>query len=328
MRHAELRSFVFRAIFALAAGLAAQSARAQQALLTADTQISSASPGTNYGATTSLAVTSTSSVLLRFDVADILPVGVTSAQVARARLIVFVNTAGTGGTINVYQVDSTWGESSVTFSTAPTVGASAYPSGNSAAANTFVEINVTKVVGNWISNPASNFGFELRPSGATSIQIDSKENTLTGHFAVLQIDLTGPAGPAGPAGPMGLEGASGPKGPTGAPGPAGPQGLQGPPGPPGTTGIFGTNNLSFSLGSASGETCNLGSIMLSASGIYPNSYIPADGRLLPINSNMALYTLLGTNYGGDGQSTFALPNLLSAAPNNTQYLICAYGLFP
>jgi microcystin-dependent protein len=50
--------------------------------------------------------------------------------------------------------------------------------------------------------------------------------------------------------------------------------------------------------------------------------------LLMITSNEALYQLLGTRYGGDGQSTFALPDLRSAAPNNTQYLICVAGIFP
>jgi len=35
----------------------------------------------------------------------------------------------------------------------------------------------------------------------------------------------------------------------------------------------------------------------------------ADGRLLPINENTALFSLLGTQYGGDGRTTFALPDL-------------------
>jgi microcystin-dependent protein len=38
--------------------------------------------------------------------------------------------------------------------------------------------------------------------------------------------------------------------------------------------------------------------------------------------------LIGINYGGDGETTFALPNLKSAAPNNTIYLICVTGIFP
>jgi len=41
----------------------------------------------------------------------------------------------------------------------------------------------------------------------------------------------------------------------------------------------------------------------------PKGWARCDGRLLPIAQNTALFSLLGTNYGGDGRSTFALPNL-------------------
>jgi Phage Tail Collar Domain len=108
----------------------------------------------------------------------------------------------------------------------------------------------------------------------------------------------------------------------------GAMGLQGPPGPSGTQGIFGTNELNFLQGGSEGATCNLGSIELTAAAEYPSSYLPADGSLLSISQNNALYQLLGTRYGGDGQTTFALPDLRSAAPNNTLYLICVAGIFP
>ncbi len=39
-----------------------------------------------------------------------------------------------------------------------------------------------------------------------------------------------------------------------------------------------------------------------------------DGQLMPISQNTALFSLLGTTYGGDGKSTFALPNLQGSAP--------------
>ncbi|MBD92635.1 MAG: phage tail protein [Acidobacteria bacterium] len=51
----------------------------------------------------------------------------------------------------------------------------------------------------------------------------------------------------------------------------------------------------------------------------------ADGRLLSIGAAQALFSLLGTTYGGDGQTTFALPNL-SGLPAN--YIICISGDFP
>ncbi|MGL6039195.1 MAG: phage tail protein [Soonwooa sp.] len=40
----------------------------------------------------------------------------------------------------------------------------------------------------------------------------------------------------------------------------------------------------------------------------PSGWHECDGALLPINENEALFSLLGTTYGGDGQTTFVLPN--------------------
>src|SRR5437868_7577933 len=41
----------------------------------------------------------------------------------------------------------------------------------------------------------------------------------------------------------------------------------------------------------------------------PKGWAFCNGQLLPINQNQALFSLLGTTYGGDGRQTFALPNL-------------------
>ncbi len=46
----------------------------------------------------------------------------------------------------------------------------------------------------------------------------------------------------------------------------------------------------------------------------PKGWAFCQGQLLPITQNTALFALLGTNYGGDGKSTFGLPNLQAAAP--------------
>ncbi len=145
---------------------------------------------------------------------------------------------------------------------------------------------------------------------------------------------TGATGPAGPAGPTGATGATGPAGPAGATGatgpegPAGPAGPTGPTGPSGTTAMFGSNSINFFQGSGGTVECTLGSIMLNVSTEYPQNYLPADGRTLPIDSWVALFSLIGINYGGNGTTNFNLPDLRSAAPNNTQYLICVSGVFP
>lgn len=49
----------------------------------------------------------------------------------------------------------------------------------------------------------------------------------------------------------------------------------------------------------------------------PKGWALCDGQLLPISQNTALFSLLGTVYGGDGKSTFALPNLRDAIPVGT-----------
>ena len=46
----------------------------------------------------------------------------------------------------------------------------------------------------------------------------------------------------------------------------------------------------------------------------PNGWAFCDGQLMPISQNTALFSLLGTTYGGDGKSTFALPDMQGNAP--------------
>jgi microcystin-dependent protein len=46
----------------------------------------------------------------------------------------------------------------------------------------------------------------------------------------------------------------------------------------------------------------------------PKGWALANGQLLPINQNQALFALLGTTYGGNGQTNFALPNLRGRVP--------------
>ncbi len=53
----------------------------------------------------------------------------------------------------------------------------------------------------------------------------------------------------------------------------------------------------------------LGQIQAFSFGFAPKGWSLCNGQLLPINQNQALFALLGTTYGGNGQTTFALPNL-------------------
>lgn len=58
----------------------------------------------------------------------------------------------------------------------------------------------------------------------------------------------------------------------------------------------------------------LAQIILFAGNFAPRGWAFCDGQLLPITSNTALFSLLGTTYGGDGRTTFGLPDLRGRAP--------------
>ena len=58
----------------------------------------------------------------------------------------------------------------------------------------------------------------------------------------------------------------------------------------------------------------IGELKLMSFGFPPKGWALCNGQLLPINQNQALFALLGTNYGGNGQTNFALPDLRGRAP--------------
>jgi microcystin-dependent protein len=58
----------------------------------------------------------------------------------------------------------------------------------------------------------------------------------------------------------------------------------------------------------------IGEIRMFASSFAPAGWAFCDGSLLPISENDALFNLIGTTYGGDGQETFALPDLRGRVP--------------
>jgi microcystin-dependent protein len=58
----------------------------------------------------------------------------------------------------------------------------------------------------------------------------------------------------------------------------------------------------------------LGEIRLLAFNFPPQGWAPCNGQMLPINQNQALFSLLGTVYGGNGQTTFGLPDFRGRMP--------------
>jgi hypothetical protein len=221
--------------FLLGVGLAAVSAVglpafAVEATLVADAHVNSARPGINSGAISNLNVGGGYTALLQFDLST-LPAGTTAAQVSRATLRLYCNRMDTAGLVSVQPMSGAWGEYSVTYSTLPSLGSAAQVVSVSQA-GAYIAVDVTTLVQGWISSPVTNNGLALT-AGTAVVQLDSKENDLTGHAAVLDVALVsgGSGGATGPVGPAGPPGAPGPKGDTGATGPAGPQG------PAGTSGL-------------------------------------------------------------------------------------------
>ncbi len=159
------------------------------------------------------------------------------------------------------------------------------------------------------------------------------------------IGLTGPKGDIGLTGPKGDVGAAGPKGDVGAQGPIGLTGPSGLASVAGTTGqILSYNNNNWvatditrttsSVGgnvavnnlqpylvlnyqiclyglypSRNGDGDYIGEIMLSGFNFESRNYAFCNGQLISIAQNTALFTLLGTQFGGNGQTTFGLPDL-------------------
>ena len=73
----------------------------------------------------------------------------------------------------------------------------------------------------------------------------------------------------------------------------------------------------------------LGQIRLFAFNFVPKGWMLCDGKSLPINQYSAVFALLGTTYGGDGVTKFALPDLKGKEPiAGSAYCICMQGVFP
>ena len=186
--------------------------------------------GTNFGTVQTVTVGSSSSQgMVQFDLTH-LPAGLASTQVSQALLTLFVDHVGQAGTVTVYVANGNWTEAGVNGTNAPSPGAVVANNVSVSATSSYVTVDATTAVQNWIAGTSPNNGFLILPAAAgTSVQFDSKENTSTSHAATLSISLAsvGPQGPAGPQGATGPQGPSGMQGLTGATGPQGPAGPSG-----------------------------------------------------------------------------------------------------
>ena len=173
-----------------------------------------------------------------------------------------------------------------------------------------------------------------------TIHMTSEGELCKKNEELIRWNAVGPQGLQGPPGPVGADGADGAPGPPGA---DGADGVQGPPGPPGNVpaatdaagetnlnnlqpnltlnciialqGVFPSRNSAVTaeavtdVTAVTGANPFIGEIAWVPYNFAPRGWALCDGQLLSISSNTALFSLLGTTYGGDGRTTFALPDL-------------------
>ncbi|MCM3698760.1 phage tail protein [Paenibacillus macerans] len=98
----------------------------------------------------------------------------------------------------------------------------------------------------------------------------------------------------------------------------------------GALGVMLTAGTAVNPGQAEASTDPyLGEIQLFPYSFTPEGWMKAEGQELSISQNTALYSLLGTKFGGNGQTTFALPDLRGASPMpGISYYISINGPFP
>ena len=73
----------------------------------------------------------------------------------------------------------------------------------------------------------------------------------------------------------------------------------------------------------------MGSMMLFAGNYAPYNWMECDGQRMMIAQNQALFSILGTTYGGDGLETYMLPDMRKQSlPTGLRWIICVAGPYP
>ena len=165
---------------------------AQQATLTDDAQISTAAANQNFGANASVRVSGTNiRGFFKFKLTPNLPPGTTGSRVGKATVRFFVGTVNTPGTFDVFRVNGTWDEATITGGTAPPLSIlESSISVDALQANKWVTLDVTQLVKDWLDGVLPNEGIALIANGGVgNVLFNSKENQTTSHETQLEIVL-------------------------------------------------------------------------------------------------------------------------------------------
>ncbi|MCI0391644.1 MAG: DNRLRE domain-containing protein [Acidobacteria bacterium] len=169
---------------------------AQTGFVREDAFTQASTPNQNFGPNSNLRVGVGINSYLKFDFSA-LPPATSGSDVTKATLRLWVNTATTAGSFDVRRVIGTWDEETITANSAPSLG-SADVSGiqiTTQDENSFVTIDITTLVKDWLNGLLANNGIALLANAAnTNIRFDSKENGQTSHEPRLEIVLKGPKG--------------------------------------------------------------------------------------------------------------------------------------
>lgn len=228
-------------------------------VLSDDATIDGSSPASQsgkYGTQPSLHIGPQQMTLLRFDLSA-LSKGVSSTDLERAELVLWVDQVTTKGRLIATALAGDWQERQVTFNSFPVINSSLHSPVRTIRANNagkFITLEITDIVKHWLDFPDQAFGVALSTDGSQAAAIfDAKENTESSHEARLLLTWSIRAGATGATGPAGAQGAVGPSGATGNIGPQGLTGAAGNPGATGATGILGATGPQGATG-ATGAT--------------------------------------------------------------------------
>lgn len=193
-------------LFAALLFLLPSRAAAQSAPPTDNATIQLSAPTTNNSSSANLGVQGPNleEAFIRFDL-SVLPSGLQASNINKATLRLFLANVSVGGTFDVYLVNGSWSEETITYNNAPPAGLLIVGSipVNTSEGRDFVLVDVTEAVQKWLSGTTNN-GIVLKasPGSSISVNFDSKVSSSTSHDPEIEIEVVsvGPQGPQGPEG--------------------------------------------------------------------------------------------------------------------------------
>ena len=182
---------LWASLIALVFWLTPQASLAQQGTLTDDTTVmikNSENHGTDARLRLEAGTGDASNVFVKFKLTSSLPAGTTAADISKGTLKLFVGELHTAGSFDLFRVLSPWSEQDKTVN--PTISSSPDAVGISVSSeNSFVVIDVTPLVKDWLNGVLPNNGFVLVPSAGSTLdaEFDSKEDKDTSHEPRLEM---------------------------------------------------------------------------------------------------------------------------------------------